>query len=735
MILVCLCWALLLPPASIRGQVVEADTGLPLAGVTVAAERSAAVVETDADGRFTLPVSPGRHTLVVSMVGYALVRRAVDTTTAGTLVVSLAPGTGTYTETVTVAVDRFAVPEAGVGSQHVLGSAELQNLRGVLADDPMRAIQSLPGVVTGDDLRSEFSVRGSPSSRNHLTVDGFAMPYLLHTVRAIEDYSSSGSVSMINSDILADVVLMSGAFPQRVGNRTGAQIDFRLREGSRDRRQGRLAVSGTNASAVAEGPLGPARRGSWLVSARQSYLDLIIRQIDEGVQFGFSDAQAKMAVDLSSTQRIDLAVIAGRSTLEERDEDAAGSDDVFTARNGSVMAIAGWRRTGARGMLAVRTAAAANAFSNTTPEGIRIDEGSDRQAALRVDGGLALRALDIEGGADADWTRQSRDRQRSIGGRYRVINDFSGRAVRAGGYLQARVVAGPLSVVPGVRADRTSLTGDATLSPWLQVQARLPAGFTLRGGSGLHQQFPEFEQVMGALASVSTQPMRAVQAEVSLEHRVSPGVRWQVTVYDRQESDFFRRTGSETRLLDDRVIAGSRTARYTQGLDGYARGVEWVLQRKSPDGPSGWLAYSYGRNRYQDRTAGENFDGDHDQRHTVNAYGVVRTSARLSFSAKVRVGSNVPAPGYYRALTGGVYLSASRNELRLPVYARVDLRANRTFVWPRRRMTVFAEVLNVLNRANVRFTPPRISTGTRQVRNLFERMIPVVPSLGVLLEF
>ena len=100
-------------------------------------------------------------------------------------------------------------------------SADIQNLRGVLADDPLRAVQVLPGVATGDDLRSEFSVRGSNFSHMHLTVDGFSTPYLLHAVRAVEDASSSGSIAMINSDILQDVALVSGGYLQRSGNRTG----------------------------------------------------------------------------------------------------------------------------------------------------------------------------------------------------------------------------------------------------------------------------------------------------------------------------------------------------------------------------------------------------------------------------------------------------------------------------------------------------------------------------------
>ena len=45
-------------------------------------------------------------------------------------------------------------------------------------------------------------------------------------------------------------------------------------------------------------------------------------------------------------------------------------------------------------------------------------------------------------------------------------------------------------------------------------------------------------------------------------------------------------------------------------------------------------------------------------------------------------------------------LSASRNRARFPAYARLDGRLERAFVRGDRRLTLFAEVLNVLNRAN-----------------------------------
>ena len=257
----------------VTGVVVDSATGAPLSRVLVA-EVADDVKEnqpgrssvTGADGTFVLTLPAGQRRLRASVVGYSVADRLV-TVSAGTsteVTISLAGGTG-FSESVTVSAERFRTADPGAPAQQVLGSADIQNLRGVLADDPLRAVQVLPGVATGDDLRSEFTVRGSNFSHMHLTLDGFTTPYLLHAIRAVEDESSSGSVAMINSDVLQDVSLVSGGYVQRSGNRTGASVEFNMRSGSRERPQVRAALSGTGASLVVEGPL-PARRGSWLVS-------------------------------------------------------------------------------------------------------------------------------------------------------------------------------------------------------------------------------------------------------------------------------------------------------------------------------------------------------------------------------------------------------------------------------------------------------------------------------------
>ena len=198
-----------------------------------------------------------------------------------------------------------------------------------------------------------------------------------------------------------------------------------------------------------------------------------------------------------------------------------------------------------------------------------------------------------------------------------------------------------------------------------------------------------------------------------------------------------RRPGAETRVSGTRVIRGTASARYENRLDGFARGVELAVQRAAAGrGVSGWLSYAVARNRYRDTASGETFWGDSDQRHTLNAYAMYRHSDRASFVAKLRVGRNFPIPGYYARQQDGVYVvSDARNTARLPAYSRLDLRVNRAFTWSRRRLTLFAEVINVLNRDNVRFDPPGINTATRATTTPFDSMLPIVPSVGVLIEF
>jgi hypothetical protein len=91
--------------------------------------------------------------------------------------------------------------------------------------------------------------------------------------------TDTGSIAVINSDALDRLTLESGSYAQRAGTRTGAWLDFSLRDGSRKQFSMRDAASVTNATVLAEGPVAEGR-GSWLITGRQSYLNWLLHRID-----------------------------------------------------------------------------------------------------------------------------------------------------------------------------------------------------------------------------------------------------------------------------------------------------------------------------------------------------------------------------------------------------------------------------------------------------------------------
>ena len=51
------------------------------------------------------------------------------------------------------------------------------------------------------------------------------------------------------------------------------------------------------------------------------------------------------------------------------------------------------------------------------------------------------------------------------------------------------------------------------------------------------------------------------------------------------------------------------------------------------------------------------------------------------------------------------------------------------------RLTLFLEAINVANRTNTPAALPSINRRTFEATGLFEQMVPLVPSVGILLEF
>ena len=229
---------------TVTGVVIDDRTEAPIGGVSVYVEGQSSKAETDASGRFSLVAEHGNQTIAASVIGYALLRTGVEVSDAPVeMTIRLSEGAGAYTERVTVSGSLRGDSDSVPGSTSLHGR-ELENLRGAVLDDPLRAIQSLPSVTATDDFYSEFAVRGNPFRYVGLVVDGVPTRYLMHSVNGITD---GGSIAMINSETLGSVSLLPGSYPQRTGRQMGGEVNLATREGSRDGFHGRAGLSGTSA--------------------------------------------------------------------------------------------------------------------------------------------------------------------------------------------------------------------------------------------------------------------------------------------------------------------------------------------------------------------------------------------------------------------------------------------------------------------------------------------------------
>ena len=718
---------------TIAGRLIDSRSNAPLPGGQVQIESTRQQDVSDADGRFEITAVPmGSQRVLVSLVGYALVRREVEVLPSKTteIVVALAEGAGTYEETVRVTASAYRDGEVGVASQAVLGSRDLQALRGVLADDPMRAVQTLPGVMTGDDFRAEFAVRGHGPDHLGLSVDGIDSRLLFHTVRGISD---TASIGLINSDILESVAVTSGARPQRMHGSLGAAVDFVTRDGASDRLRVRGLLSATAASTVWEGPAGP--RATWLVAARQSYLDWVIRRIDPGTSgtFGFTDAQAKVHWTPSPKHSFRALVLGGRSMLHEQE---MGVNSLDSGGNRAVAASLQWRFAPSNQFAVTQQLYLVDAsYRNTTPVGSVREEGSDRDLTWRGGVERVFTRGRFEAGAQVQHVHADRAEQRFMP--FEAVDQLSlsGSATNAAAWVNSSwAVTSALTISPGMRVDHSDVSGSAVASPWLLGEWRVGARTRVRAGVALHHQVPRAEQGQLVEPGVTLEPERSRAWDAGIERTLADDWRLGVDVYHRRETDLLRLIGAEP-FVEDGAIVRPGDPRWENAMTGNARGAGIRLERRSANGLSGWLTYSFDRADLTDTARQENFPADFDQRHTVNAYGTYRWSGRTALSARWRYGSNFPIAGYYERRGLGYFLSSERNRERLPTYSRFDVRAERTFTRQRSRLTLYVEVLNLLNRNNLAPGDADFNAITGRVTDLVEEVFPLLPSAGLLIEF
>ena len=747
----------------VHGRVVSSRDNEPLGLVQVQIQDSSSSTNlplravTGPDGTFSITgVPPGKYVLQTTTVDYYLVRQEF-TLAAGESMnfdIVLSASNDQRKDTVEVSGGNFGVAPVAAASSITLQGEERKNLASVLADDPLRAVQSLPGVTSNNDFDSEFSLRGAPFDRVGLYLDGVLLHSPFHTT---DGQCGDGSLTIFNGDMTDDMTLYEGAWPVRYSDRTAGILAVDTREGNRQEFQGRLEASASNAGGLFEGPLGKKQRGSWIVSFRKSYLDYILNRIDFGDQpplaFGFTDGEARLTYDLTPKHTISLSSVEGASGVDRTAfQSELGPNTVMTsgfrfsllnlgsryAPNDRVLITnhLAWSRE--RGDVGNRDNAVLNhqAYGEWTWHGdVSVSwlphKPSDKPGGNTLDFGGLFRRLRQDGSTLQFVYTPVQVPSQDV---------FRGSGHRFGGYVQQSYgfASDRIHLTAGVREDEFSQSPVKVTSPYASASFAPLKKTHLQFDWGQYAQFPELNQIFSTFTHTPLLPERSTHYEAVVEQTLDERTRIRVEFYDRQDRDLLARP-----LLDPAAPPGWKqffnalpNAPLHNSERGYSRGAQIFLQRRTANGFTGWISYAYGRTVIRDGDLGVSFPSDYDQRHTFNAYVSRRLRPTVNVSARFTYGSGMPLPGFYKLDGTAYFIASNRNGVRAPNYQRTDLRLNKAYVHKKTKATLFAEVINLTNHHNRDFdSPGPYDSTTGQTYPNFFSMFPILPSAGMVFEF
>ena len=220
-----------------------------------------------------------------------------------------------FRESVTVSALGPRRPPAA--PQIVLAPAAVQRVAGA-GDNVFHALQTLPGVSATEDWGSRLSVRGGGPDQNLTVMDG---------VEIHNPYRLFGITSAFNPEITDHFELTAGGFGAKYGDRLSSILLVDNRQGTTTRRLAWSATSSfTDTNSSLEGKLPGRASGSWLVTGRRTYYDLIAERIAKMDFPGFQDVQAKGVWDPKPGHRLTLFVLRSRESADIKEEDEDPDD-------------------------------------------------------------------------------------------------------------------------------------------------------------------------------------------------------------------------------------------------------------------------------------------------------------------------------------------------------------------------------------------------------------------------
>jgi len=299
----------------ITGKVVDASSGEILIGANVVVvERANTGASTDINGYFKITVPVGSYSLKISSVGYSpsvktdvIVKSGKETFVN----IKLEP-TNVELGEVVVQSDYFDKSiQVNNLATVVLSSEEIRRSPGS-AQDFQRILQGMAGVSFSNDQNNELLVRGGSPNENLTVYDNMELHSTNHYPN---DMNSGGPINMVNVELIENIQFSTGGFISKYGDKLSSVMSIETREGTRSSLlKGNANLSMAGAGVILEGGINSGK-GSWVLSARKSYIDLIASSFGLTAIPKYYDLQFKVGYDLSPMHHLSISGIYGNDKI------------------------------------------------------------------------------------------------------------------------------------------------------------------------------------------------------------------------------------------------------------------------------------------------------------------------------------------------------------------------------------------------------------------------------------
>jgi len=744
------------PQGRITGRVVNASTQQPIDGALVQLAGTVLSARSGARGEFTIAaVPPDVYSLRVRAIGYRPYLVAEVVVGSGKpleITVPLTPQP-VVLEAVEVQPSYFVPPTQAIVSTQDLGAEDVRRAPGV-QEDVVRAVALFPGVAVTAAGRNDLIVRGGAPYENLFVVDGIEVPNINHFG---SQGSTGGPLSLINIDFVQDATFSAGGLGAKWGDRTASFTNITLREGTRDALAGEVNLSATGFGAIMEGPLGSD--GSFLFSARRSYLDLLFQAA------GFSFVPTYWDFQLKTTHRIDdantlsflgIGAINTVSFNDETADDRYDNSRILSPEQNQYVAGLTWKRFLGPSLLTVtlgRTYVkfeSAQRDSLVPPNDVFRSFSTEGENSLRID--LLLeptRRLEVNVGSATRYASKLRY-DVFLDGALRVDQDgmpqpltvdTSFTAFRTTAYAEARYYLTPtLRLSGGLRGSYYGFLDAIQVAPRLGARLEIDRRTAVTLSYGRTYQAPSYIWLVGDPDNQeSLVPIRADQVVAGIEREVRPDLKLQLEGYVKRYGDYPARA-----FRPQAVLAPSGFEDATNDIpfgleplgsagEGFTYGAELFLQKRLSSIPVyGLVSVAVARAEFQSFD-GVTRPGAYDGRVIGNLLAGWRISSAWEVSGKFRIATGLPTTPYVESGPDAGRLDFTRYNAgpRLPTFHALDLRIDRRWSFRGWQLDVYLDVQNVYGRTNISQYQwnPRIGAAEPN------ESLGVLPSIGVNIEF